>query len=199
VPEVGSHVFAIGHPGGSGDEILTRTLSDGIISAVGHKRKECRFIQMTVPINPGNSGGPLFDDEGRVVGINTSIVRKSANRDIALEALNFALEIGYVHELLTDDSASVSPQQIAKVLRPATIPSLVSLGGRDFARMLSKLQGEGFRPYGGGSIDTTVRACTLSADSRRLFGLKCERGREYVMVAASDGSQDINLVVVDSK
>jgi len=192
-------VFAIGHPGGSGDEILTRTLSDGIISAVGHKRKECRFIQMTVPINPGNSGGPLFDDEGRVVGINTSIVRKSANRDIALEALNFALEIGYVHELLTDDSASVSPQQIAKVLRPATIPSLVSLGGRDFARMLSKLQGEGFRPYGGGSIDTTVRACTLSADSRRLFGLKCERGREYVMVAASDGSQDINLVVVDSK
>jgi S1-C subfamily serine protease len=100
LPEVGSHVLAIGHPGGSRDEILTRTLSDGIVSAVAHQRDGCRFIQMTVPINPGNSGGPLFDDEGRVVGINTAIVRKSSSGDIALESLNFALEIVYVHESL---------------------------------------------------------------------------------------------------
>jgi S1-C subfamily serine protease len=72
VPEVGNHVFAIGHPGGSREEILTRTLGDGIVSAVGRRRNDCRFIQMTVPINPGNSGGPLFDDDGRVVGINPS-------------------------------------------------------------------------------------------------------------------------------
>jgi S1-C subfamily serine protease len=197
VPEVGNHVFAIGHPGGSGEEILTRTLSDGIISAVGRQRNGCRFIQMTVPINPGNSGGPLFDDEGRVVGINTSMVRKSASRDIALEALNFALEIGYVHELLTDNTASMSPDQIANVLRPALKPGLAALGGRNLARMFDKLQEDGFKPYGG-SIDNSVRACTLSADSRRLFGLTCERGREYAMIAASDGSQDIDLVVVDS-
>lgn len=197
VPEVGNHVFAIGHPGGSREEILTRTLSDGIISAVGHQRNGCRFIQMTVPINPGNSGGPLFDDEGRVVGINTAIVRKSASRDIALEALNFALEIGYVHELLNDNNASVSPDQIANVLRPAITPSLASSGGRNLARILDKLQRDGFKPYGG-SIETSARACTLSADSRRLFGLRCERGREYAMIAASDGSQDIDLVVIDS-
>ena len=194
---MGNHVFAIGHPGGSREEILTRTLSDGIISAVGHQRNGCRFIQMTVPINPGNSGGPLFDDEGRVIGINTAMVRKSASRDIALEALNFALEIGYVHELLTDNSASVSPDQIANVLRPATKPGLASLGGRNLTRILDKLQEDGFKPYGG-SVDTSVRACTLSADSRRLFGLRCERGREYAMIAASDGSQDIDLVVIDA-
>ena len=197
VPEVGDHVFAIGHPGGSREEILTRTLSDGIISAVGHRRNNCRFIQMTVPINPGNSGGPLFDDEGRVVGINTSIVRKSASHDIALEALNFALEIGYVHELLTENSSSMGSDEIANVLRPATIPSLASSGGRNLARIFDKLQEDGFKPYGG-SMDTAVRACTVSADSRRLFGLKCEGGREYAMIAAPDGSQDIDLVVIDS-
>ncbi|MCC7554497.1 MAG: hypothetical protein KO254_00025, partial [Methanoculleus marisnigri] len=129
--------------------------------------------------------------------INTLMVRKSASRDIALEALNFALEIGYVHELLTDDTASLALDQIANVLRPAIIPSLASSGGRNLARILDKLQEDDFEPYGG-SIETSVRAYTLSADSRRLFGLRCERGREYAMIAASDGSQDIDLVVIDS-
>lgn len=120
VPEVGNRVFAIGHPGGSGAEILTRTLTDGIISAVGHEYDGCRFIQITVPINPGNSGGPLFDGEGRVVGINTAIIRRSANHDIALEGLGFALEMAYVHELLTDGDASFDPDEIMNVLRPGT-------------------------------------------------------------------------------
>src|SRR5262249_23357388 len=33
-PRVGQHVFAIGHPGGGGGEVLTSTLSDGLVSAV---------------------------------------------------------------------------------------------------------------------------------------------------------------------
>ena len=115
-PQVGEHAFAIGHPGGESLGLLTRTLSDGIISAVGRKVEKATFLQVTVPVNPGNSGGPLFDDDGRVVGVNTFIIRKSSGRGFALEALNFALESSFVHEALTDSGKSLTSKQIAAVL-----------------------------------------------------------------------------------
>ena len=108
---VGENVFAIGHPGG-GNKILTRTLSNGIISSVGRKMMNAMFLQITVPLNPGNSGGPLFDDFGRVIGVNTFIIRKSADRaGIALEALNFSLEIPHVYELLEKNHDNLAMDQ----------------------------------------------------------------------------------------
>ncbi len=52
---------------------LKRTYTRGILSNV--KRADLgtqtRVFQTDAAINPGNSGGPLFDREGRVLGINT--------------------------------------------------------------------------------------------------------------------------------
>src|SRR5262249_26878930 len=106
-PRVGSKVFAIGHPGG-GDQILTRTLSDGVISATGRKMdfSPGTFTQVTVAINPGNSGGPLFDDRGRVLAINTFIIRRGSG-GVSLEGLNFCLEVAALYELLGDKSKSM--------------------------------------------------------------------------------------------
>ena len=44
------------------------------------------MLQTDAPINPGNSGGPLIDENGHIVGINTSIARKS-------EGIGFAIPI----------------------------------------------------------------------------------------------------------
>lgn len=75
--EVGELVLAIGNPFGVG-----QTVSSGIISGlarsgalVGNARSY--FIQTDAAINPGNSGGALVDTEGRLIGVNTSILTRS--------------------------------------------------------------------------------------------------------------------------
>jgi putative serine protease PepD len=80
---VGDPVAAIGNPLG-----LSNTVTTGIVSALDRPVstvQEARApgqqavpvvtnaIQVDAPINPGNSGGPLFDANGRVIGINSSI------------------------------------------------------------------------------------------------------------------------------
>lgn len=68
---VGDQILAIGNPFGLGN-----TATTGIISARGrdiHSGPFDDFIQIDAPINQGNSGGPLFDMNGRVIGINTAI------------------------------------------------------------------------------------------------------------------------------
>jgi 2-alkenal reductase len=72
---VGQTVFAIGNPFG-----LTRTLTEGMIGALGRRRptaggrEVAGVIQTDAAINPGNSGGPLIDSAGRLIGVNTAIL-----------------------------------------------------------------------------------------------------------------------------
>ncbi len=73
--QVGDWVLAAGNPFG-----LSHTLTAGIVSArdrvIGAGPYD-DFIQTDASINPGNSGGPLFDQYGRVIGINTAIFSQS--------------------------------------------------------------------------------------------------------------------------
>ncbi|MEP2117942.1 MAG: trypsin-like peptidase domain-containing protein, partial [Bauldia litoralis] len=72
VLRVGDWVMAIGNPFGLGG-----TVTVGIVSARNRDINSGpydNFIQTDASINRGNSGGPLFDMEGRVIGINTAII-----------------------------------------------------------------------------------------------------------------------------
>jgi serine protease Do len=73
--KVGEWVMAIGSPLG-----FDYSVTAGIVSATGRtsfRDSYVPFIQTDVAINPGNSGGPLFNLDGKVVGINTIIVTRS--------------------------------------------------------------------------------------------------------------------------
>jgi serine protease Do len=50
------------------------------------------FLQTDAAINPGNSGGPLFDMNGRVIGINTAIVAGGTGIGFAIP-VNLAKEV----------------------------------------------------------------------------------------------------------
>jgi serine protease Do len=69
--EVGDWVVAAGNPFGLGGSVTA-----GIVSARGRDLGAGPFddfIQIDAPINPGNSGGPLFNADGKVVGMNSAI------------------------------------------------------------------------------------------------------------------------------
>lgn len=94
---VGDDVHAIGHPKGE-----TWTYTKGVISAMrngyswvygGEFKHQADVIQTQTPINPGNSGGPLFDDEGRLIGVN-SFGEGDA------QGLNFAVSVREVRRFL---------------------------------------------------------------------------------------------------
>ena len=79
---VGDWVIAIGNPFGFGGSVTS-----GIISSrnrdIGLTRYD-DFIQTDASINQGNSGGPLFNLDGKVVGINTAIIAPGSSGSIGI-------------------------------------------------------------------------------------------------------------------
>lgn len=101
---VGEPVAAIGNPLG-----LSSTMTTGIVSALdrpvqtvnreaqneNNSRVVTNAIQLDAAVNPGNSGGPVFDAQGRVIGIASSIAttNSSENAKGGSIGLGFAIPI----------------------------------------------------------------------------------------------------------
>ena len=80
---VSQRVYTIGNPSGLGYTVTT-----GVVS--GMREFDGRtYVQTDAPINPGNSGGPLITEQGRVIGINSLVMR-------GVQGIGFAIPIDVV-------------------------------------------------------------------------------------------------------
>jgi Trypsin-like serine proteases, typically periplasmic, contain C-terminal PDZ domain len=132
--KVGQLVIAIGNPFG-----LDYSVTTGIISALGRELVVdpergvalTNLIQTDAAINPGNSGGPLVDREGRVIGINTAVLR--ASHGLQAQGLGFAIPI--------DDALSVAGQIIRRGRPPARLGILAGTLTPEIARAVYEATG----------------------------------------------------------
>jgi S1-C subfamily serine protease len=119
----GQLAIAIGNPLG-----FEQTVTAGVVSAVGRSLRATTgrliddVIQTDAALNPGNSGGPLVDSRGRVIGINTAVIRGaqgicfSVAGNTALYVLTQILQHGRVRRasLGIEGAATAIPAHVAR-------------------------------------------------------------------------------------
>jgi serine protease Do len=124
--KVGQPVMAVGNPFGLGGTVTT-----GIVSARGRDIQSGPFddyIQTDAAINRGNSGGPLFDMDGKVIGINTAIFSPTGGSI----GLGFAIPSSVASPVVSQlrDHGRVERGLLGVQIQPVTddISSSLSLG-----------------------------------------------------------------------
>ena len=119
--EVGEWVMAIGSPFG-----LAQTVTAGIVSAKGRvigSGPYDDFIQTDASINPGNSGGPLFNADGKVIGINTAIIAGG-------QGIGFAIPVNMAKSVVSQlkDNGKVTRGYLGVRFQPLTADLAKSFG-----------------------------------------------------------------------
>ncbi|MCR4593757.1 MAG: trypsin-like peptidase domain-containing protein [Clostridiales bacterium] len=108
--EVGDTVYAIGNPGGTE---FFGSFTDGMVSAIGRPVSspvgyEVLTIQHTAAVNPGNSGGALLNEQGQVIGMNSSKIASTEYEDMAFAVPSATIQSVY-RELVKNGYVSGRP------------------------------------------------------------------------------------------
>ncbi len=132
----GDELVAVGHPSS-----FKFTVTSGIVSAIRttenlpgiyrdglHTHPDTKWVQTNAAISGGSSGGPLFDNHGRLVGINTWIASG--------RSLGFAVDSSHLIELFESRSASTTslPVPGSRTLATAKVQQILEDYLRDADR-----------------------------------------------------------------
>jgi S1-C subfamily serine protease len=212
---VGQKVIAIGNPFG-----FDRTMTTGIISSLGRPIQSDNtifrdMIQTDTAINPGNSGGPLFDTQGRMIGINTMIYSTSGSS----AGVGFAIPVNTAKRIVSDlmkygkvkrGSLNISAVQISSTLSryidlPVKEGLLVSEVEKNSNASKAGLKGgtEAVRFtrtsqifYIGGDIITAINGTPVSSSADYNSVLENTKPGDTAIVSIIRGSERIDLKIV---
>ena len=185
--QVGDWAVAVGSPLG-----LRQTVTHGVISAKGRLLSMLlvELLQTDAAINPGNSGGPLFDQLGRVVGVNVAIATDNGRN----QGIGFAIPSNDAHKIMDKllQQGEVPRGYLGIALEDATGPRLKELDRTD----------------GGGVVvvqvlpdQAAVKAGLLPADMIVRFEneilSRIEPGRHFAqLVAQVEPGTDVKLEII---
>ena len=182
---VGESVFAVGSPFGLGN-----TVTAGIVSALGRELGAGpydNFLQVDAAINSGNSGGPLFDANGRVVGVNTAIVSPTGGN----VGIGFAIPAHMARAIAAEivENGEVSRGRVGVALQDLS-PDIAEALGLDAAK---------------GALIAAVKPGSPAAASglargdvvRSFAGKPVSDGRDFArFVADSDAGETVPVTVI---
>ena len=137
----GEAVYAVGFPGAGNvlSDSLARTsdeatITDGIISAVRSYTAvdggdSAKILQINAAVNSGNSGGPLFNAEGKVIGVNTYSIEGGTQGVFGAVAVSelHALLKAYHIEISEETSTQVETQPVERKISSGNILKYVLL------------------------------------------------------------------------
>jgi S1-C subfamily serine protease len=156
----GDAVYAIGAPKG-----LELSLTDGIVSSFRNVADEF-FIQSTAPIGHGSSGGPLFNREGRVVGITSALMSDTPG-------IYFSIGVGDLKRLLRNPQLMVEDFSAWAKRNPSdSVSASTDDASSSTAKVsqIEKLIRDGKFEEARTQIQTLTATAPDSALAHRLFG-----------------------------
>jgi serine protease Do len=195
--EPGQLAIAIGNPAG-----FERTVTTGVVSGINRALAAGleELIQTDAAINPGNSGGPLLDSSGRVIGINTAVMRDTRGGP-TLVGLGFAVPINLANsiaeQLLTTGVIrraylGVSYQEITpEIVRRFRVPVqqgllLLTVDPRSPAGQAGLARGDIL-------VGLDGQAITMGGDLRRVLRERRAGDTVRLTVQRADRTFDLNV------
>ncbi len=196
---VGEWVIAIGSPFG-----LDYSASVGIVSAIGRSLPNRQgenyvpFIQSDVAINPGNSGGPLFNQDGKVVGINSQIYTRTGGS----VGISFVIPISVAEDVIAQlkDKGSVERGWLGVYIQevdPALAESLGldSTGGALVAQVMPDSPAAADLKPGDVIVEFAGKAITESGDLPQVVGLTPPGTRAKTRIVRDGAERTLTIEV----